>query len=77
MSDEEWEQECDDWGDEPDQPMEEDAEIENNYYMAEGDLKTAPEEALERFETVIMLEETASERKFSFSATKFIVLLAA
>ena len=77
MSDEEWEQECDDWGDEPDQPMEEDAEIENNYYMAEGDLKTAPEEALERFETVIMLEETASERKFSFSATKFIVLLSA
>ena len=77
MSDEEWEQECDDWGDEPDQPMEEDAEIENNYYMAEGDLKSAPEEALERFETVIMLEETASERKFSFSATKFIVLLAA
>ena len=77
MSDEEWEQECDDWGDDPDQPMEEDAEIENNYYMAEGDLKTAPVEALERFETVIMLEETASERKFTFSATKFIVLLAA
>ena len=35
-----------------------------------------PEEALERFETVLMLEETRPVQLYSFNATKFIVLLA-
>ena len=74
---EEWEEGSDGWGEEPDQPDQEDAEIENNYYMAEGDLKTAPDQALEQFETVIMLEENESEKKFTFSATKYIILLSA
>ena len=32
-------------------------EIENNYYEAEGNMKDDPQDSLERFETVVLLEE--------------------
>ena len=35
--------------------------IENNFYEAEGMLKDNPTEALERFETVVQLEENRDE----------------
>ena len=50
-------------------------EISNNFYQAEGSYKTEPEEALENFETVIMLEENREEKNFTFSSTKFIILI--
>jgi len=40
-------------------------------------MKQQPVEALEKFETVLMLEETAANREFSFNATKYIILLSA
>ena len=45
-------------------------EIENNYYEAEGNMKDAPEESLERFETVVALEEQRDECNYSFNAHK-------
>ena len=50
-------------------------EISNNFYQAEVSYKTEPEEALENFETVIMLEENREEKNFTFSSTKFIILI--
>ena len=32
-------------------------EIENNFYEAEGSMKQDPKDSLEKFETVIMMEE--------------------
>ena len=32
-------------------------EIENNFFEAEGNLKDNPQDALDRFETVVLLEE--------------------
>ena len=56
MSDGEYDEE---WGDsdEGPEPEGDGVEIENNYYEAEGMLKENPSEALERFETVVMLED--------------------
>ena len=51
-------------------------EISNNYYSAEGSYKTEPQQALESFETVILLEENREEKNFTFSSTKFIILIA-
>ena len=50
-------------------------EINNNYYEAEGMMKQEPTQAIERFETVVLLEETRAEQHHSFNATKFIILL--
>ena len=52
-------------------------EIENNFYEAEGMLKDNAQEALERFETVVALEEQRNESTYSFNSHKFIVILAA
>ena len=52
-------------------------EIENNFYEAEGMLKDNPTEALERFETVVMMEEQRDESEYSFNSHKYIVILAA
>ena len=38
--------------------------------------KTDPTDALERFEAVVMLEETRDKRDYTFQSLKFIVLLA-
>lgn len=51
-------------------------EIENNYYEAEGMMKTQKDEALERFETVMMLEENSDKVTFSFLAVRHVVILA-
>lgn len=40
-------------------------------------LKDNPQEALERFETVVVMETSRDECTYSFNAHKFIVLLAA
>lgn len=52
-------------------------EIENNFYEAEGMLKDNAQEALERFEKVVLLEEQRNESQYSFNSHKFIVILAA
>ena len=52
-------------------------EIENNFYEAEGMLKDNAAEALERFETVVMMEEQRDESEYSFNSHKYIVILAA
>ena len=40
-------------------------------------LKDNPAEALERFETVVMMEEQRDEHEYSFNSHKYIVILAA
>ena len=74
MSDEDWGEE-DGWGevDGSDQDDQGDAEIPNNFYEAESMMKQQPGEALEKFEVVLMLEENAPNREFSFKATRFII----
>lgn len=86
MSDGEYDMEWDDgdgedgWGEDGDNNdggSDGAVEIENNFYEAEGMLKDNPQEALERFETVVDLEGQRDEFNYSFNAHKFIVLLAA
>jgi COP9 signalosome complex subunit 2 len=50
-------------------------EIENTYYEAEGIMKTQKNEALEKFETVILLEEQSDKVAFSFLAIRHVVIL--
>lgn len=52
-------------------------EIQNNFYEAEGNMKQDPADALEKFETVIMMEEGRDDQQFSFSALKYVTALAA
>ena len=59
MSDEEYAEEwpSDNDNDDNQDQADDGVEIENNFYEAEGMLKENPAEAIERFETVILLEE--------------------
>jgi len=40
-------------------------------------LKEDPKQALEMFETVVLLEENKDEVQFSFNAMKYIIMLSA
>jgi hypothetical protein len=53
---------AEDWGeygndDDANQEQDGDHEISNNFYEAEGEMKQSPAEAIEKFKTVILLEE--------------------
>lgn len=50
-------------------------EIENTYYEAESIMKTQKQEALEKFETVILLEENGDKVAFSFPAVRHVIIL--
>lgn len=50
-------------------------EIQNQFYEAEGMMKQQPADSLEKFETVIMMEEGRDEQQFSFSALKYVTVL--
>lgn len=50
-------------------------EIQNNFYEAEGEMKQKPGESLEKFETVIMMEESRDDQQFTFSALKYVTVL--
>ena len=52
-------------------------EIENNFYEAEGEMKESPQEALEKFESVLMLEEQHDKFQYSFNSVKYVVILSA
>lgn len=80
MSDEEYDVE---WGSDNDYEEGSDGEnsitieIENNFYEAEGEMREDPEAALEKFTNVIMLEENADKFQYTFSSTKYVVILSA
>jgi hypothetical protein len=79
MADDEYEME---WGsdegngDQGAQGSEGEIEIENNFYEAEGSLKTDRQGALEKFEVVVMMEESRGSSSHSFAALKHVVVLA-
>ena len=50
-------------------------EIENTYYEAESIMKTQKKEALEKFETVILLEENGDKVAFGFLAIRHVIIL--
>jgi hypothetical protein len=80
MSDYGNEYEQEDWGKEGEEGEEEgrnetEIEIENTYYEAESMMKTQMNEALEKFETVILLEEHSEKVAFSFNAVRHVVVL--
>jgi len=54
-----------------------DHEIENSFYEAEGMMRDNPQEALERFQTVVDMEAHQDEQQYSFNSHKFIIILAA
>lgn len=76
MSDEEYEQE---WGSDPDedQPAEDQdqIEIDNAYYEALDIMKTNTTSALEKFQLVILLEDSRPSQDHSFSSLKNAVIL--
>ena len=79
MSDNEYEMEwpSSDGGDaaNADNGSEGEIEIQNNFYEAEEKMKEDQHEALEKFETVLMMEESRDEQQFSFSSLKYITVL--
>jgi hypothetical protein len=78
MSDEEYEVEWDSQenSDNQDEEQNDDVEIQNNFYEAEANWKTQPKDALEKFETVIMLSANTEDIEFAFKAIKYVVILA-
>lgn len=59
-----------------DQPNNDDYELENNFFEADDIKKTNPKEAIERFETIIMMEESkGSEVKWKFKCLLNIIQL--
>ena len=67
MSDGEYDQEWDDgdgdgWGSPNEDPDNSDHEIENNFYEAEGMMRDSPQEALDRFQTVVDMEAHQDEQ---------------
>mmetsp|Transcript_33390 Transcript_33390/g.30381 ORF Transcript_33390/g.30381 Transcript_33390/m.30381 type:complete len:142 (+) Transcript_33390:47-472(+) len=52
-----------------------DIEIENTFYEAEDKKNTNPKEALEGFESVIMLEENKDDKQWTFKALLSIILI--
>jgi hypothetical protein len=50
--------------------------LQNNFYEAEGLLKSDPQQALELFDTVVSMEENRDSKDFSFNAIKYMVILA-
>jgi hypothetical protein len=54
---------------------EDDVQIQNNFYEAEAIYKTEPKEALEKFETVIMLSDNMDDIEYAFKATKYVIIL--
>jgi hypothetical protein len=79
MSDNEYEMEwASDEGGQADNPENGDdieIEIQNNFYEAEGEMKQKPKDSLEKFETVIMMEESREDQNFSFAALKYVTVL--
>ncbi len=73
----EYEQEWGSEGDavEGDGRNETEIEIENTYYEAESLIKTQKNEALEKFETVILLEGNGDKVQFGFLAVRHVVIL--
>ena len=70
----------DGWGDNPDEPGSDDPriQIENNFYEAEGNMKDSPKDAIEQFETCILMEESeGNEINYRFKAMENIVVLTA
>jgi hypothetical protein len=78
MSDEEYEVEWDSQenSDNQDEEQNDDVEIQNNFYEAEANWKTQPKDAIEKFETVIMLSANTEDIEFAFKAIKYVVILA-
>lgn len=73
----EWDSNSDpeNWETKNDGRSETEIEIENTYYEAESVMKTKQQEALEKFEAVIMLEENTNKVVFGFLAVKNVVIL--
>merc|ERR1712226_1036704 len=73
---------AEDWGDyeedgDANMDQEGDHEISNNFYEAEGEMKQAPKDAIEKFKTVVLLEEQSNGNEFTFKSIKNVVLLSA
>jgi hypothetical protein len=62
--------------DNQDEEQNDDVEIQNNFYEAEANWKTQPKDAIEKFETVIMLSANTEDIEFAFKAIKYVVILA-
>jgi len=75
MSDNEYDMEWDSGEDQQDNGNDSDVEIQNNFYEAEGNMKQNPQDSLDKFETVIMMEESCDEPQFSFHSLKYVVVL--
>jgi len=65
-----------------DNPEEEDqgeqgpeVEIQNNFYEAEAIYKTEKQNAIDKFEVVIMMEESHGTCEFSFSSLRYVIIL--
>jgi len=73
----EWDSNSDpeNWETKNDGRSETEIEIENTYYEAESVMKTKQQEALEKFENVILLEENTNKVVFGFLAVKNVVIL--
>jgi len=54
---------------------EEEIEIENTYFEADDKKNSSPKDAMEGFQTVIMLEENRSEKKYTFQSLLNIILI--
>jgi len=54
---------------------EEEIEIENTYFEADDKKNSSPKDAMEGFQTVIMLEENRSDKKYTFQSLLNIILI--
>mmetsp|Transcript_1684 Transcript_1684/g.2519 ORF Transcript_1684/g.2519 Transcript_1684/m.2519 type:complete len:92 (-) Transcript_1684:325-600(-) len=61
--------------DDNDQPDDGDVEVENAFYEAEDKKNSNPKEALEGFETVILLEDSMDSREWTFKALLAIITI--
>ena len=70
MSDVEFEYGEEGWpSDDPNEDEDGNIEIQNTYHEAEDNMRSNPEEALEQFETVVMMEENnGDEVEWRFKA---------
>jgi hypothetical protein len=75
--------EAEGWGDEEGYGQEDNGganddgqvEIDNNYFEAADIWKKEPEKALEKFEVVIMMEESRDNPEHSFSSLKHVIII--
>ena len=67
------------WGDDDDQQQDNQSngavEIENLFYEADSEIKENPESALEKFESVTILEESRGEINYTFKALRHIIIV--